>query len=83
MATGAAGVREFVPEDSGVKEEGWLESDMAAKLLFEERPRMRHLQRPAEETFAEKLEVKPENNLETASKESYCSGENANTRNAD
>ena len=59
VATGAAGVEEFVPEDGGAEEEGWSESNMAAKLLFVERPGMKHLQRPAEKTFAEKLRVKP------------------------
>ena len=38
MVTGAAGVEEFVPEEGGAKEEGWSESNMAAKLLFVERP---------------------------------------------
>ena len=40
VVTGAAGVEEFVPEDGGAKKGGWSESNMAAKLLFVERPRI-------------------------------------------
>ena len=37
MVTGAAGVEEFVPKEGGAEQEGWSESNMAAKLLFVER----------------------------------------------
>ena len=38
MVTGTAGVNnEFVPKD-GAEDEGWSESNMAATLLFVERP---------------------------------------------
>ena len=32
VVTGAAGVEEFVPKEGKAKEEGWSESNMAAKL---------------------------------------------------
>ena len=38
VVTGTAGVNEFVPEDGGAEDEGWSESNVAAALLFVERP---------------------------------------------
>ena len=60
VVTETAGVEEFMPKEGGAEEEGWSESNMVAKLLFVERPRiiMTHLQRPVEETCAGKLVVK-------------------------
>ena len=40
MVTETAGVKEFMPKEGGAEEEGWSESNMAAKLLFVERPRI-------------------------------------------
>ena len=38
VVTGLAGVEEFVPEEGGAEEEGWSESNMAAKRLCVEHP---------------------------------------------
>ena len=49
--TGADELEEFLPEEGGAKEEGWSESNMAAKLFCRTPQNMRHLQRLAEENF--------------------------------
>ena len=59
VVTGAAGVKEFLPEEGGAKEDGWSESNMVAKLLFAEHPGIWDIcNAQQKKMFAEKLEVK-------------------------
>ena len=84
MVTGTAGVYEFVPEDGGAKDEGWSESNMAARLLFVERPGISVMSNAQQnQSLPKNLRSNQKNNLDIASKEPTLRKNGNTQKNAD